>query len=70
MVHCVTWNGGDIGLTWSYLLDPIHNRFDPIQLPKLRMHEQPQLASEHGHAALCADPSQPRVAVSNNARQQ
>jgi hypothetical protein len=39
---------------------------DPIQLPKLRMYEQPQLASKHGHAALCTNPSQPRVAVSNN----
>lgn len=57
-------------LTRSYLLDPIHNRFDPVQLPKLGMYEQPQLAGKHWHAAFSANPSQPRVAVSNNARQQ
>ena len=53
-----------------YLLDPLHGGFDPAEPPELRMREKPQLAGQHRAAPLSANSSQPRIAVSDNARQQ
>ena len=57
-------------LVWRYLLDPLRSGFDPAEPPELRMREQPQLARQRRAAPLSANSSQPRVAVSDNARQQ